>query len=431
MLKKDIVRQALGAFSIGATLVWSLVLLYIHGGGSREWLAPLVMPVTGIVIHTLLLFQWNLHHALNRVEDTGRIVWAATLISVVFIVLFFNSSFRLPLVLVCALPLISAGCCLIVELNHTSGTDPISSIIAVSEYDRKNFTTIEEPKRNRLLFFGFRIGLGLLLGVASGTFASFFGVGKINLLLYVFVVIGALTSVIAVLVVFRDKPTPILINSVLPFLVAFCIITVYLGSENRVLSRVAIGVAWLVGQVFCFNELPSYREMTRIDLVSFAYLEKAAGLIPYSITALITPTIISWLRVYERYSEQVDIAVVYYMLMMMVVYGIALTRHLLLYYPKPYKPPASEHNGQEEEINRVLKAAERFSLTRRESEVLSYLAKGYSRPYIEKKLFISKGTVKTHIFKIFQKLGVSSQDELIELVENGSGDLRSEQNQAN
>lgn len=60
---------------------------------------------------------------------------------------------------------------------------------------------------------------------------------------------------------------------------------------------------------------------------------------------------------------------------------------------------------------------QRYGLTKREGEVLSYLAKGYSRPYIEKKLYISKGTAKTHIFHVFQKLGVSSQDELLDLVD--------------
>lgn len=58
------------------------------------------------------------------------------------------------------------------------------------------------------------------------------------------------------------------------------------------------------------------------------------------------------------------------------------------------------------------------SLTPRESEVLCYLAKGRNAKYIASQLFISERTVKTHGYHIYQKLGIHSQQELIDLVEN-------------
>lgn len=46
-------------------------------------------------------------------------------------------------------------------------------------------------------------------------------------------------------------------------------------------------------------------------------------------------------------------------------------------------------------------------LTKRELEVLSLMAKGYSNSEIEKELFISKATVLTHICRLYQKLEIS------------------------
>ncbi len=61
--------------------------------------------------------------------------------------------------------------------------------------------------------------------------------------------------------------------------------------------------------------------------------------------------------------------------------------------------------------------ARRRGCTPREAEVLGYLAKGRTQAVIAAKLGISTGTAHTHIVHVYQKLGVSRQQELIELVE--------------
>ena len=62
--------------------------------------------------------------------------------------------------------------------------------------------------------------------------------------------------------------------------------------------------------------------------------------------------------------------------------------------------------------------AERYLLSRRETEVLFLLAKGYNSIYIQEKLFISEGTAKTHIRHIYRKLDIHSQQDLMRMVEN-------------
>lgn len=60
---------------------------------------------------------------------------------------------------------------------------------------------------------------------------------------------------------------------------------------------------------------------------------------------------------------------------------------------------------------------ERFGLTSREADVLAYLLAGRSRDYIERELVLSKSTVKTHVRHIYEKTGVHSQQELLDLAE--------------
>ncbi len=56
-------------------------------------------------------------------------------------------------------------------------------------------------------------------------------------------------------------------------------------------------------------------------------------------------------------------------------------------------------------------------LTKRETEVLSMLARGRDVSWIEEKLFISRNTVNTHRKNIYKKLGVHTQQELLSLIE--------------
>jgi|GEM_PF-4707561 len=61
--------------------------------------------------------------------------------------------------------------------------------------------------------------------------------------------------------------------------------------------------------------------------------------------------------------------------------------------------------------------AERYGLSERESEILVYFAKGRNSAYIQEKLFLSKNTVNSHRKHIYTKLGVHSNQELIDLVQ--------------
>lgn len=62
--------------------------------------------------------------------------------------------------------------------------------------------------------------------------------------------------------------------------------------------------------------------------------------------------------------------------------------------------------------------AKEYGLSARQREVLGMLARGRNADYITEKLIISTHTAKAHIYNIYQKTGVHSRQELMDLVEN-------------
>lgn len=67
---------------------------------------------------------------------------------------------------------------------------------------------------------------------------------------------------------------------------------------------------------------------------------------------------------------------------------------------------------------RCAAVAKLYQLSPRESEILTYLAKGRNAAYIQEELIISPHTVKSHIYNIYRKLDIHSQQKLMDFVED-------------
>lgn len=59
-----------------------------------------------------------------------------------------------------------------------------------------------------------------------------------------------------------------------------------------------------------------------------------------------------------------------------------------------------------------------YGLTAREAEILGYLVRGRNLPYIANELFVTTGTIKTHVRHIYAKAGVGSRQELLDAIEH-------------
>ena len=64
------------------------------------------------------------------------------------------------------------------------------------------------------------------------------------------------------------------------------------------------------------------------------------------------------------------------------------------------------------------RVAAEYRLSPREAEILQFLGKGRSVPYMREVLVLSKSTIETHIKHIYAKTGVHSKQELLDLLEN-------------
>jgi DNA-binding CsgD family transcriptional regulator len=73
----------------------------------------------------------------------------------------------------------------------------------------------------------------------------------------------------------------------------------------------------------------------------------------------------------------------------------------------------------------ILHLSERNGLTRREQDILALLARGRNTSYMSSLLMISEHTVKTHVYRIYTKFNISSQQDLITIVESCVEELRS------
>lgn len=60
--------------------------------------------------------------------------------------------------------------------------------------------------------------------------------------------------------------------------------------------------------------------------------------------------------------------------------------------------------------------AETNSLTERETGTLEYLSMGYAMQRIAELQYVSQNTVRTHVKRLYRKLGCHSKQEVIELM---------------
>lgn len=66
--------------------------------------------------------------------------------------------------------------------------------------------------------------------------------------------------------------------------------------------------------------------------------------------------------------------------------------------------------------SRLEELAARASLSPRETQIVGYVGRGHSSVYVAKTLLISESTVYSHVRNVYRKLGISSREELIQLL---------------
>ncbi len=73
-------------------------------------------------------------------------------------------------------------------------------------------------------------------------------------------------------------------------------------------------------------------------------------------------------------------------------------------------------------MDRCTAVAEAYGLTPRETELMILYAKGHTSANIQQELFLSRGTVTTHLRHIYQKMEIHSKAELMEIIDRRDAD---------
>jgi len=66
--------------------------------------------------------------------------------------------------------------------------------------------------------------------------------------------------------------------------------------------------------------------------------------------------------------------------------------------------------------DKLLMFSEKFGLTQRQKEIVKCIMDGKTNKEISAKLFITEGTVKTHIYNVFKKTDVTNRSQLVSMV---------------
>ena len=114
------------------------------------------------------------------------------------------------------------------------------------------------------------------------------------------------------------------------------------------------------------------------------------------------------------------IVLVFFIYVLVGLRGFSFAKTIQGIEPTSPLPPQNPIPPSRDQL--IGQACERLSsecgLTNREQEVLGMLARGHNGYHIRDELSLSYNTVKTHVQRIYRKLSVHSQQELIDLIEN-------------
>lgn len=179
--------------------------------------------------------------------------------------------------------------------------------------------------------------------------------------------------------------------------------------------------SWLSSGVVCFNILYLYTLLaisSRNKINAIPVLAWGASIETFSmlVGSLAGGAILDRFAADHTAISLLSIAIVLIILgsILFTIRSFSFSRTIESVEPETSLSLATQSSTWEERAAHIGKQA---ALTPREQEVFALLARGRNSPFIQKELFITNNTVKAHVKHIYQKLGVSSHQELIDLVD--------------
>lgn len=370
-----------------------------------------------------LFLLWNVHMALNPVPDAAFAgsftVFFGTSLFVVS--LMFDGAAMMGLVIVAFVA--SCGLLMLAERRYTFNESSPYSVQAALRRRTEQPGPEESPDKVRAAFFLSRVLWYLFMTVFVVLAADRIDLSLPSGLFAALAALALLTNAVAMLFLVRSKPATCFAAMATPILL-LCILPALLVARGTGAAPILVVALVLERHLLFYIQLPSYRVMTSMDPIRYAFFERLIPILANYVCRLLlsVEALGAWAHgLGNSMSDGLFAAVMVGAAAILVAVSV---RHIVRHYPNRDEATARVPNAPWQEC--VEEVGRSFGLTPRETDVLGYLAQGYSKPYIAKVLCVSLATVKTHANNIYRKLGLSTHDELIDFVGQAQGLGRSE-----
>lgn len=377
----------LGAFSINQSELVLFFSGFLFGGGMA----------------LLFIFWISFLTLCNGSSIKGIVLWASTLSMIAQAAYFFlPSEIRLGVI---ALAIVALGVGVIVASKTPAPTMRRSRERSVHNVSFK--TTLLSLIIPILSAFG----IGLIAPVISAvTFSTPLG----SFLLLGLHSIGTLIAVgVLYLLWFRTSKTPSIqqiFSVIMPMLSGLLLLIPFLGEMYRHFVYVSSSGAYVLSSiliiVFCV-ETALHSGTSITVLYGFCggsvYLSRTMG--EYLGETIKTSSVQSEVQI---------LASVFLLIYSLLFISFLIYKQTQSKSDRHEKP--SSDNAEIPLPELVERVKEHYSLSARESEILSLLLDGRNVPYIAEFLYLSKNTVETHVKSIYRRLDVHSRQEMIDVV---------------
>ena len=335
---------------------------------------------------------------------TGMSMFAGGLL---FVLVAFTPTIMQPIF---ALAFLAGSCALLsYSTRHAPGNDDRAPLESIANTWR--FAKEIEPS-----FFMFGVAFAM-------TFVFLFNSGSEQVLLgLISTLVG---SLIVMILSITDRQPSITVyqRGLVVVTVAACVGLPFVESTGQIVLScivmaawamfVAINSAYIVRKCVVAREAPLFRQApVRLMVPAFGF---ALG---WGLSTIVT-------FMFGAHAEQ--------FVYLRLIVAVLLVLTIMVFFPQAAHHPADGLSPTGEKVTttvvtvdvseselferRCAAVAKLYQLSPRETEILGFLAKGRNAAYIQEELTISPHTVKSHIYNIYRKLDIHSQQKLMDFVE--------------
>lgn len=348
---------------------------------------------------TILIFAWIIQtsqHVKQRNPNAFLIVVAVSIaFSLLFGIILDQMPSAISTVSLFAMPLASTAC--YVAATHSSA----ASAALTSPPKHATLSIAKSQWKLFILFAVYSVMYGVYLHLQS-TIPAFvetriyFSEGML-VILCVMAAYGCIASKLIDIVS--------LLKAV-PFIVVSGFLAYSFSFADAAVTQLVLGVSHGVFYVFAwFAQYRLSKTPDGIDTRVFAL-----GRIVVELSTVLGYLIAR--EVFQGLQQQMVIVVV-----IAVMYTVFLIPKKPIYATFSNMNPAKEANPVDAKITQAASVlGSDYALTEREREIVGMLAQGWTVPQISKELFIEQSTVKTHVKRLYRKLGIHSKQELQQII---------------